>query len=63
MKKLVKEQLNEGFQENLHKWMDKHEINIDDKDQRENVYSLCIALYDSEQELHDRTPLKGVSRF
>jgi hypothetical protein len=67
MKKMVKEQLNEkineGFQEDLNNWMEKNDINIDDKDQRENVYALCKVIYDLEKKLSNQISSDFIHRY
>ena len=55
MKKIVNESINEEFQEDLHNWhnwMEQNDINIDDKDQRENVYALCKKVFEMETKMN-----------
>jgi len=62
MKKIVNESINEGFQQNLDEWMEKKGIQLDPSDPTETIYALCKVIYDLEQLVYARTPIRGSIR-
>lgn len=61
MKKLVKEELNEGYQEDFHRWLENSDIWIKSSTEKELIYALAKKVYDLEKELIKRTPIKGTN--
>ena len=51
MKKLVKEQLNENYQNKLDLWMQQHGIYVDD-DPKNTIYELCKVIMDLENRVN-----------